>query len=171
MRSVRRMLSVAAIVVGGALIGGPVSSVHAFGVTRYVCQNHGSTPPGCYPTIQSAILASAPYDKIVVWHGTYNENLDVPSANTPLTITGSGVTVDGKTTGTTILTVESNAVVSVSGFTITGADSATSIGGIDNFGTLTLTNSLVTNNQATNTGGIYNEPNAMLTLVNTPVTH
>jgi predicted outer membrane repeat protein len=88
------------------------------------------------------------------------------SATVPVTISGGGNSGD--------ITISAGTKVSMSYLTITGGSaqvigSATDGGGIDNSGTLTLTNSSVTGSAAVNGGGIANEVGGTLTLVGSTV--
>lgn len=81
--------------------------------------------PTVYPSIQSALTASLPYDTVLVGPGTYNENIIWPAINSLRLIGSSGAAV------TTITAAGSGRVVTISssmidtstvimGFTITG---------------------------------------------------
>ncbi len=83
----------------------------------------------------------------------------------PIVIDGPGtgpVTVSGGGT-VTVIQVDSGVTSTLSGLTISGGSTASNGGGIYNEGTLTITDSLVTNNQAIGSsslsdgGGIYND--------------
>jgi len=82
-----------------------------------------------------------------------------PGANL-LTVSGDNDSIVG-----TVLTVESGALVNVSGFTIANGSSNGNAGGIDNQGSLSLSGVVLANNQASNWGGgVYNEPGATLSI-------
>jgi hypothetical protein len=92
--------------------------------------------------------------------------------STNLTITGPGassLTVNGNQQDT-VFTINSGVTASISGLTITGGAASGGGGGILNGGgTLTLVNTTVTGNSATDSGGGINN-GGTLTLVNTTVT-
>ena len=77
-----------------------------------------------------------------------------------------GVTVSGNH-ASGVFQVNSGVTASMSGLTITGGNITSSNGaGVDNFGVLTLTNSVVSGNTTTNEGGgISNEASATTTLI------
>src|SRR6266568_1900484 len=90
-----------------------------------------------------------------------------------LTLVGSGgASLDGQGAGT-VVTVDAGQTVDISKLTITGGSStaSTAVGGIENFGTVTLSNSSVSGNSAGSSflaiGGIDNE--GTLTLLKSSV--
>src|SRR5262249_13607140 len=86
-------------------------------------------------------------------------NLKSPlDINMALTIdgAGSGITVSGGGAHTAVI-IDPGVVATINALTITGGvASGANGGGIDNQGSLTLTNSTVTGNSAMSGGGIYN---------------
>ncbi len=91
----------------------------------------------------------------------------LPQIASPITIEGQGHIIDGKQGNWSVLTVISGGELSLNEVTITGG-TAEFGGGIRNDGTLTLINSTVSGNTATNTGGgIYN--NGTVTLTNSTI--
>jgi len=107
--------------------------------------------------------------------GANTVDFDSTVFNTPQTITLNGSQLElSNTTGTETITglaagvtvsggglsqvfqVDGGVTASISGLTISGGSTTGDGGGIDNAGTLTLTNSTVSNNSAANGGGIEN---------------
>jgi predicted outer membrane repeat protein len=87
--------------------------------------------------------------------------------NGTLTISGAGkVRVSGNNQSR-VLQINSGAVVTLDGLTITGGNSVDG-GGISNGGTLTVTNSTISGNSATNGGAGFNN-NGTLNLINSTV--
>ena len=89
--------------------------------------------------------------------GTIDLLSALPALNNNIAINGLGaknltVQRDPNAADFSIFTVDSGVTVSLSGMTITGGN-AVSGGGINNFGTLVVTNSVFTNNLASNYGG------------------
>ena len=77
-------------------------------------------------------------------------------------ITGpkAGVTVNGGGNSRVFL-VDPNVTASISGMTITGGNAGSDDGGgLDNFGTLTVSNSVFSSNSAFGGGGLYDESGA-----------
>jgi hypothetical protein len=128
----------------------PFTSAQAMTIT--VCNT------GCdYATIQSAVNGSSPGDTILVAPGRYIKNVTIIST---LNIQGAGAlstTIDGPMAGS-VITVTPNAVVTITGFTITNGrgiavDGEARGGGIYNEGMLTLINSTVSGNSASGFNG------------------
>ena len=109
-----------------------------------------------FGTITSALVATEIADTtalttIKVGYGTFVEHLTIL---TDSTIVGSGsanTILDGSSTGT-VVTVNSGATASLSDLKITHG-LASDGGGINNSGTLSVTNSTLSNNRADNNGG------------------
>ncbi len=77
----------------------------------------GNAP--CHITIQDAVNAASDDDRICVYDGIYNENVDVTSGVTLRSISGAGsTTVYG--TGTAVIAIIADGVV-IDGFTVTNA--------------------------------------------------
>jgi YD repeat-containing protein len=97
--------------------------------------------------------------------GTINL-LDALDIKQNLTIDGAGsdITVNGG--GNRVFVIEANVVADINALTITGgnANGFNVGGGIDNNGSLALTNSTVTGNSAFNGGGIFNGSLATMTM-------
>jgi hypothetical protein len=102
--------------------------------------------PNC-ATIQAAVDAASDRDTVQVAAGVYAEHVSI---NKDLTINGAGAAatiVDGMQSGT-VFTINSG-IVSLSGMTIrNGSTVGGNGGGISNFGTLNVTNSIVSGNSA-----------------------
>lgn len=99
-------------------------------------------------TIGAAISKAASGDTINVAAGAYPENLTIP---TNLTINGAGAgttVVDGGGAGGVLAVYAQAVTVNIADLTLHGGQSVGSGGGITNFGTLMLTNSIVSNNRA-----------------------
>lgn len=111
----------------------------------------------CFPTIEAALKHVRSGDSIDVVAGTYLENIQIgvnskKGRKIVLTITGAGpgsTIIDGGGEGT-VVSIFPQAVVTLSGVTVQNG-SASGIAVRD--GTLNLANCVVTNNQATPTGG------------------
>ena len=92
---------------------------------------------------------------------------ELPTITQDLTITGPGadkLTVSGNNTSR-IFTVDAGETVKISGLTIAGGNAGNENGGgLDNFGTLTVSNSVFSSNSATNGGGLANESGGTATL-------
>ncbi len=88
--------------------------------------------------------------------GNYIENVSIGKNLTILGTEGdpTAVVVDGNAAGS-VFTIGSNTVV-INSITIQNGSTAGNGGGINNAGTLMITNSVVQNNTATNGGGIFN---------------
>ncbi len=117
-----------------------------------------------FSTPQTIVLVNGP---LTLTNTTSAVAVTGPSSKTSaVTIRGTGVS--------SVMIVSANVSASVSYLTISGG-SATSVngpsdgGGIDNFGTLTVTNSTLSNNVAIDGGGIANEAGASLTLVGSTI--
>jgi hypothetical protein len=147
----RLALVLAAMLLCGAAVAGTAAAA-----TQYVSPegvaltNTSCTFPG-YNTIQAAVTASAPGDTIVVCDGVYNERVTV-SKN--LTLAGSGnATIKapaGTAAGDNVVQVDSAAIVTMTGLTVSGPVPAGGCGeaigsGIAVFGgaSLDLSNSAV----------------------------
>lgn len=114
---------------------------------------------GCdYATIQSAVNVSSPGDTILVASGRYTDNVTV---TVTLNIRGAGAlstTIDGNMAGS-VITVEPNTVVTITGFTITNGrgiavDGEARGGGIYNWGVLTIISSTIKDNTARGADGV-----------------
>jgi hypothetical protein len=108
--------------------------------------NNCKSPTTPCKTIGHAISLAVSGDSIIVAHAIYTENLTIGKN---LTILGSGAAttiIDGGGTAT-VVTISNGPHVTLSKLTIRNGE-ATSGGGINNSGTLTLTNSTVSGNFA-----------------------
>jgi hypothetical protein len=124
----------------------------ASATTWYVNGVSGSNSNNCLSlttackTIKHAISLAASGDSIIVGSGTYTEHLTIGKS---LKIAGSGANttiIDGGASGT-VVTISNGTHVTLSRLTIRNGQ-ATSGGGINNAGTLTLINSTVSGNLA-----------------------
>jgi hypothetical protein len=163
LRRTRLTLAAVAAALTLTVAAGPASAA-----TLNVC------PSGCtYSTIQAAVDAAHSGDtiKIAAAVNPY-DGFNVPGANlnglTRVTLTGAGAaqtTIDNGGAGS-VVDIDAGAALTLGGVTLTGGHgvSADFGGGIENLGTLTLTDSIVTGNTATNTsgGGISNDGTATL---------
>jgi hypothetical protein len=149
----------------------------AAAVTLYVDGSNGKATTECTAsgtaacvTVQEGVTAAELYSDtdvtVEVAAGTYDEHdtMDVPSGDT-LTLQGAGAastTVDGGFDGS-VLTI-SGGTATIDGFTITDGRTVDDGGGVDNDGTVTLTNHSIFGNQAgVDGGGIYNAGTATVT--------
>ena len=134
------------------------------------------------PNALASALTSAHDGDTLAISGTCKGTFEIGHS---LTLAGSGgATLDGQQAGT-VLTVDAGRTVDISHLTITGGSStsstagcgtsmeSTAVGGINNFGTLTLTHSGVSGNSAGPSffaiGGIDNESGGTLTLTQSTV--
>lgn len=120
-----------------------------------------------YTTIQSAINEAQNGDTINVEAGTYNENLII-DRNINLIGAGKDSTIIDGQKKDSVITINSNIIVNISGFTIRNGNSVWNAGGITNKGTLTIQDSQITDNRADSGGGIQN--NGILTIQNSQIT-
>jgi len=131
-----------------------------------------------YNSIQAAIDAALPGDEVLVYDGTYIENIDfkgktiaVRSKNGP-----AATVIDGNANGSVVLFVShENSGAVLDGFTLTGgnglASSSDRIGGgiciLDS--SPTINNCIITNNGAVYGGGIYSD--GSLTITNSTISN
>lgn len=115
-----------------------------------------------YTTISDAVLNANDGDVIQVEPGTYVENVFVDRSVT-IEGQGAGVIIDGGKAGA-VLTVDTDFIVSIANLTLRNGSSIDG-GGISNDGTITVTNCIIQNNEATDAqggGGISNFGNMTL---------
>jgi len=86
----------------------------------------------------------------------------------PVTVHGRGATISGGDQHP-VFVVNPTAVVSMDGVTLTGGFSAGEGGAVQNLGSLTLTDSAVSDSQARSGGGIVNYENGRLALIRSTV--
>jgi len=162
----RRLLRSLAVL---APLAGVTSTAHA--ATLTVC------PSGCaYSQIQPAVDAASSGDTISIGAGTYYGAIDV-TKNVTLAGAGAGsTTIQGihlgypNNTNDRAIMIDSGVTVRIQGVTVTSDSTSSgdpSDGGILNFGTLTVTNSAITNNRGPFGGGIANE--GTLTVTNSVI--
>ena len=87
-----------------------------------------------------------------------------------LTITGLGASsliINGNNGNFSIFSIASGGDLSISGVTISGAQTSSQGGAFNNSGTLNIANSTISNNTATNGGGIINNSQSTLNIANT----
>ena len=161
MLRVRLLPLAAALLCGGLILTASVARASVLTVTNL---NDGG--PGSLPfTIMSASSGDT-IQFAAGLSGTILLSSTLPISTSLMINGGSGVTINGNNS-VAAFDIANGAVVILNGVTITGGQSASNGdgGGIFNDGQLTLENSLVTANSAVNGGGIYNN-GGILTLVN-----
>jgi parallel beta-helix repeat protein len=85
----------------------------------FTCANPGGTG-GCFSTIQAAVNANSNGGLVVVYPGTYDEDVNIPHSNFVLRGSGANVTnIRGPIGGSTSTVVVAGNNVTVAGFTIT----------------------------------------------------
>ncbi len=99
----------------------------------------------------------------------------LPNLSNNINISGTGQTIQRNPAATTdfsIFTVNSGETVSLSGLTISGGNAVYG-GGVDNLGSLTVANSIITNNVASGNGGAIDNSydGASLTVTNSSFTN
>lgn len=172
----------AAFVVGLTLMIAPMPAAHATpAVTTWTVTDSGdgaATPGNCPGTgcrLRDALAASALGDTIV-FSLTYPATITrlLPgsfSITHSVTISGPGASnlaVSGNNTGRVFLIGSSGLTVTLSGLTIKdGSVPGSTGGGISNAGILTLTDSVVLSNTASQGGGIFNS--GSMSVTSTPV--
>ena len=151
-------------------------------------------PTGLYCTIGAAVLVAVNGDVIEVAPATYPEAINTGTKVLTIVSTGGAAvtTIQAPDTDTTIVTVNIGNLT-LSGFTLTGANVTSSAnggavfinntggtatisdsiitgntslsrgGGIESFGTLTVINSTISNNTSGRGGGIFNSGTATIT--------
>jgi hypothetical protein len=107
--------------------------------------------------------------------GTITLESALPDLSRDITIKGLGpshstVQRDASAARFGIFTVDAGETVSLSGLTIAGGDSSGNGGGVDNFGTVTVSNSTFTGNSASEGGGQNNESGGTATVSNSTFT-
>jgi hypothetical protein len=107
------------------------------GSDSYSCK----APTSACKTIGHAISLASSGDSILVAAATYSENLTITSSVTLVGSSAATTIIDGGARGTVIAISSTTAEVVISQFTIQNG-----VGGIDNAGTLELTDSTVRNN-------------------------
>jgi predicted outer membrane repeat protein len=140
------------------------ASAHA---ATYTVSNTADTGPGSLRNAITSVNGDQSADAIIFQPGltgTITPLTPLPSFVNSVSITGPGalvLTISGATAGASILTVNSGAVVSISGLTISGATLSLSApsgvdgGAINSAGTLTVSNCAISGNSASAGGGIY----------------
>jgi predicted outer membrane repeat protein len=179
-RSVLVALALGALAVLGAFYSVPLA-----GATQPKCLVVNVRSGQSYGTLQEAVTAASAEDTLKVKGTCYgtttiSKNLTIVGQSNP----GFGpATLNGAKSGS-VVTVEERATVAIMGLTITGGSGTLEVhecpgrcgGGVLNDGSLTLTNSTVSDNEATvqegSGGGIYNngEAEGVLTLISSTVT-
>ncbi|MGH2586985.1 MAG: hypothetical protein ACRDJE_18890 [Dehalococcoidia bacterium] len=166
-----------------------IAAILLFGLGLAVADSGGPTvraatltvcAEGCqYSSIQAAMSNAQDGDVISVGAGTYTENLFFTAKSTPpvtaMTLTVMGAGADQTTIvssgsidfGGSVVFIDNDYDVSISGVTITGGRGGLTGGGILSSGNLTLHDSVVSNSTATYGAGLYLSGTA--TLVDTQV--
>jgi len=153
----------------------------AWAATLTVCPPAGLLPAGCYPTIAGALSAAADGDTIEVPAGRFVERLSIRRSVTIRGVNFDNTNIDGgREGGPVTVHVDGGATVTLEHLRITGAvltgienlgtltlqsvwvsdngdHSASSGGGINNQGRLTINNSVIHHNEANSGGGIDNQ--------------
>jgi uncharacterized repeat protein (TIGR01451 family) len=159
------------------LLGLAVGVITAGLVTAKPAHAASTITVDCTPdssALAGALVSASDGDTLAI-QGTCKGVFEIAHS---LTFAGNGgATLDGQGAGT-VLTIDAGTTVAVNNLAITGGHTDTAnnsaAGGIQNFGTLTLTNSTVYGNTATvpqfrnGVGGIFNQGGS-LTLVNSAV--
>src|SRR4051794_6339276 len=108
--------------------------------------NDCQTPASACATITGALSKAAPGDTLSLVAGFYFENVTI-SKNIAITGAGAAITtIDADLVGT-VVTISAGVTASIAGVTISSGSAIGNGGGIDNQGTLTLTDAIVQNNQ------------------------
>jgi len=163
--TVRRKQTTRAVLVAAiaalALVGGGSARTNR---TITVCP---AGPPECeFSTIQAALIAAVDGDQILVARGTYAGPVRIAKS---VSVLGSGASVTA-ISGTgpdgpdeAVVSVVPDVSATVSGVTVTGATwgGPARGGGVDNRGSLTVENSVVSGNRSV-IGGIYNNGTLLL---------
>jgi hypothetical protein len=157
-RAVLSRASVAALLVGVLTpLVGSVGVVPAFAATNRVVTSSADSGAG---TLRNAVATAVPGDTITFTVPTVSLTGLPITVDKDLTIRGNGpaATLITRASGTgRILDVPVGPTVTIDLVTISGGNASGDLGGgIQNNGTLTLTRSAVTNNQAFAGGGIFN---------------
>ena len=135
-----------------------------------VCDDEDDCP---FTSIQAAITAAAAGDTITICKGTYKEDITINKDLSLVADQGEDVTLKGTGDGS-VVTVPAGVKASIQGMVITDGTGtlnagALSGGAIFNRGDLTVTNSIIENNEAEFGGAIFNFVGAKLTLDNSVV--
>ncbi len=158
------------VILASQLVAAPIPVAHA-AATWYVLPtgndtNDCQTLATACATINGALGKAAPGDTISLAAGSYAENLTI-GKNITLIGAGPGATrIDGGNIGT-VITIPVSTTVAITGVTILNGNAPTSGSGIDNQGTLTLTDAIVRNNQGVS--AIANS--GVLTITNSTLTN
>jgi predicted outer membrane repeat protein len=137
-------------------------------VTNGSYDNDGLTPEHPKASIEDALDIAKSGDTIQVAEGIYYETLHINKNITLIGNNQNGTFIEGEYTENCVNILENNEVI-IKDLTIrNGKTKHSGGGGINNQGSLTLQNILITNNTANNGGGIYNK--GILTLQNTKIT-
>ena len=145
--------------------------------TRYVdpsgSDDGGNTcanPAAPCKTLQYALNEADNGDTIRMAAGVYNVNV---SFNKSLTINGDGsahsILDGGSTSSDRVIQIQPGKVVQISGVTIRNGRNDTWGGGIENWGTLTLTQVIVSDNASPYGGGIFSGDGGVLTLTDATI--
>ena len=145
-----------------------ISSSVVFAATIFV--------PGDYATIQGAINASSTGDTVSVAEGTYYENILFPGDKTNIALISENgpesTVIDGGNNGS-VVTFAANINATLDGFTITNGSTLQNGGGvlIGADSSPTITNCIITNNEASSGGGITVGASAFPTVTNCIITN
>ncbi len=137
---------------------------------RNVTTGHHATFTGA-GALQSAITAATAGNTLKVWNTCMGDS--IVTKNLTITDGGGGATLNGTGTPGSVVTVNKGVAATINGldikggtgnFDVNGYAPITFGGGIDNEGSLTLTNDSVVKNTAGDGGGVFNDSGAKLWL-------
>ncbi|MFC1856328.1 MopE-related protein, partial [Thermodesulfobacteriota bacterium] len=139
--------------------------------TRTVCAGGGCD----YTDIQSAINASSLYDTVLVSDGTYNITAPIDFLGKRITVesvNGAASTIiDANQTGSVVSFTNSEPSDSVlDGFTVTGGLAASGAGVYILGASPTITNCVISENEASSGGGFYSAGGSIPTITNCTIT-
>ena len=149
------------------------TDVGAFEIQTYVVTNTNDSGSGSLRTAMNNANLAGGSTVLFATSGTITLESALPAMTMDVDIVGPGanvLTIDGNDLYQ-IYSVQTGVTATLSGLTINqGLSSDNGGGGIDNQGTLTVTDCMISNSSAVNLGGgIYNESAGVLTLIDSTV--